>query len=289
MIIPSRCEVLRPGRPLRPGQLDQKVHASLNRDLSIIRAPAGRARRVTLQQQVSARLESHFGDKVFKAIVPRNAPGQKPAAGIPGVVFDRSAKGAQAYLAFAREMIERVKTLLNPRLWHLPAQRPRPRLDALLAANNGSDQDEGELQSYPPRNRSRGRIPAADPHGPGGSLRTGGIDQDPGGDAAHPGAPPSARSSMPALQRSSPASAWRAAQLAGPGAIWAWLIGAAVIMTIALTYSRARRDVPRIRAAWCATAITRTAAPSSVSWPGRTGSRSSRTNSGRGQKPPVST
>ena len=31
--------------------------------------------------------------------------------------------------------------------------------------------------------------------------------------------------------------AWRAAQLAGPGAIWAWVIGAAIIMTIALTYA----------------------------------------------------
>lgn len=30
--------------------------------------------------------------------------------------------------------------------------------------------------------------------------------------------------------------AWRAAQLAGPGAIWAWVIGAVIIMTIALTY-----------------------------------------------------
>lgn len=91
----------------------KKVHANLNRDLSII----GLLRvmfdpRVTLQQQVSAQLESHFGDKVFKAIVPRNVRlAEAPSHGIPGVVFDRSAKGAQAYLAFAKEMIERVKTL----------------------------------------------------------------------------------------------------------------------------------------------------------------------------------
>ena len=31
--------------------------------------------------------------------------------------------------------------------------------------------------------------------------------------------------------------AWRAAQIAGPGAIWAWVIGAAIIMTVALTYA----------------------------------------------------
>ena len=91
----------------------KKVHANLNRDLSII----GLLRvmfdpRVTLQQQVSAQLEAHFGNKVFKAIVPRNVRlAEAPSHGIPGVVFDRSAKGAQAYLAFAKEMIERVKTL----------------------------------------------------------------------------------------------------------------------------------------------------------------------------------
>ena len=84
-----------------------------NRDLSII----GLLRvmfdpRVTLQQQVSAQLEAHFGDKVFKAVVPRNVRlAEAPSHGIPGVVFDRSAKGAQAYLTFAKEMIERVKTL----------------------------------------------------------------------------------------------------------------------------------------------------------------------------------
>jgi chromosome partitioning protein len=61
---------------------------------------------------VSAQLESHFGDKVFRTIVPRNVRlAEAPSHGMPGVVFDRNAKGAQAYLAFAEEMIERVKTL----------------------------------------------------------------------------------------------------------------------------------------------------------------------------------
>ena len=90
----------------------KKVHANLNQDLKII----GLLRvmfdpRVTLQQQVSAQLEAHFGDKVFKAVVPRNVRlAEAPSHGIPGVVFDRSAKGAQAYMAFAHEMIERAKT-----------------------------------------------------------------------------------------------------------------------------------------------------------------------------------
>ena len=90
----------------------KKVHANLNPDLKII----GLLRvmfdtRSTLSNQVSAQLEQHFGDKVFKSIVPRNVRlAEAPSYGVPGVLFDRAAKGAQAYLAFAAEMIERVKT-----------------------------------------------------------------------------------------------------------------------------------------------------------------------------------
>ena len=44
--------------------------------------------------------------------MPRNVRlAEAPSHGLPGVVFDRSAKGAQAYLAFAKEMIARIKTL----------------------------------------------------------------------------------------------------------------------------------------------------------------------------------
>jgi chromosome partitioning protein len=67
---------------------------------------------MTLQQQVSAQLEDHFGDKVFKAVVPRNVRlAEAPSHGLPGVVYDPAAKGSTAYLEFAEEMIERVKTL----------------------------------------------------------------------------------------------------------------------------------------------------------------------------------
>ena len=113
VIIPMQCEYY-----ALEGLSDlvnsiKKVHANLNRDLKII----GLLRvmfdpRVTLQQQVSAQLEEHFGDKVFASVVPRNVRlAEAPSHGMPGVVYDRNSKGAQAYLAFAEEMVERVKTL----------------------------------------------------------------------------------------------------------------------------------------------------------------------------------
>ena len=90
----------------------KKVHANLNRELKII----GLLRvmfdpRSTLSKQVSEQLEQHFGDKVFRTLVPRNVRlAEAPSYGVPGVLFDKAAKGAQAYLAFAGEMIERVNT-----------------------------------------------------------------------------------------------------------------------------------------------------------------------------------
>ena len=113
VIIPMQCEYYALEGLSDLVNTIKKVHANLNRDLKII----GLLRvmfdtRVTLQLQVSAQLEEHFGDKVFEAIVPRNVRlAEAPSHGMPGVSFDRSSKGAQAYLAFAKEMIERIKTL----------------------------------------------------------------------------------------------------------------------------------------------------------------------------------
>lgn len=110
VIIPMQCEYYALEGLSDLVNTIKKVHANLNRNLKLI----GLLRvmfdpRMTLQQQVSAQLESHFGDKVFKAIVPRNVRlAEAPSHGMPGVIFDRNAKGAQAYMAFAHEMIGRL-------------------------------------------------------------------------------------------------------------------------------------------------------------------------------------
>jgi chromosome partitioning protein len=93
------------------------VHANLNVDLQII----GLLRvmfdpRITLQQQVSEQLKDHFGDKVFHTVIPRNVRlAEAPSYGLPGVVFDPAAKGSQAFVEFAQEMVDRVQRLPVPR------------------------------------------------------------------------------------------------------------------------------------------------------------------------------
>ncbi len=53
-----------------------------------------------------------LSDLVFKTIIPRNVRlAEAPSYGIPGVVFDPTSKGAQAYVAFGAEMVKRIKTL----------------------------------------------------------------------------------------------------------------------------------------------------------------------------------
>ena len=60
-------------------------------------------------EQVSSELENHFGNKVYKTIVPRNVRlAEAPSYGKPVIAFDKNSKGAQAYCALAQEILERV-------------------------------------------------------------------------------------------------------------------------------------------------------------------------------------
>jgi len=64
--------------------------------------------RNTLSHQVSQQLEEHFGEKVYRTLVPRNVRlAEAPSFGAPAVIWDRASKGAQAYLALADEILAR--------------------------------------------------------------------------------------------------------------------------------------------------------------------------------------
>ena len=113
VIVPMQCEYFALEGLSDLVNTIKQVHANLNRELKVI----GLLRvmfdpRITLQQQVSAQLVEHFGDKVFNAVIPRNVRlAEAPSYGMPGVVFDKSSRGAQAYMAFGAEMIERIRAL----------------------------------------------------------------------------------------------------------------------------------------------------------------------------------
>jgi chromosome partitioning protein len=113
VIVPMQCEYFALEGLSDLVNTIKQVHANLNPALRII----GLLRvmydaRITLQQQVSEQLKAHFGDKVFDTVIPRNVRlAEAPSYGLPGVIFDPSSKGAQAFTEFAREMLRRVATL----------------------------------------------------------------------------------------------------------------------------------------------------------------------------------
>lgn len=63
--------------------------------------------RNNLNNQVQAEIRSHFGDRVFQSTIPRNITlAEAPSHGKPAVFYDAVSKGAQAYLALAKEVLE---------------------------------------------------------------------------------------------------------------------------------------------------------------------------------------
>ena len=113
VVVPMQCEYFALEGLSDLVNTIKQVHANLNPDLQII----GLLRvmfdpRITLQQQVSEQLKTHFGDKVFNTVIPRNVRlAEAPSYGLPGVVFDPSSKGAQAFVEFAHEMVRRIDSL----------------------------------------------------------------------------------------------------------------------------------------------------------------------------------
>jgi chromosome partitioning protein len=61
--------------------------------------------RNSLARQVEAEVRKHFGDQVFRPVIPRNVRiSESPSHGVPVVLYDRASRGAVAYRALAREV-----------------------------------------------------------------------------------------------------------------------------------------------------------------------------------------
>lgn len=87
------------------------VRASLNPDLEmegVLRTMFDP--RNTLAQQVSDQLQEHFGEKIYRTVIPRNVRlAEAPSYGAPALHYDRKSKGAQAYLALAKELLKKAR------------------------------------------------------------------------------------------------------------------------------------------------------------------------------------
>ena len=109
VLIPMQCEYYAlEGLSALVGTIEQ-IKSAVNENLEI----EGILRtmfdpRNNLANEVSAQLIMHFGDKVFRTIIPRNIRlAEAPSFGKPVLFHDRESRGALAYLALAGEMIRR--------------------------------------------------------------------------------------------------------------------------------------------------------------------------------------
>ena len=89
----------------------ERVRGSLNPELEI----EGIAltmfdERINLARQVSEEIRSHFGEKVYRSVIPRNVRlGEAPSFGKPILLYDIKSKGSESYIQLAREFLGRAE------------------------------------------------------------------------------------------------------------------------------------------------------------------------------------
>jgi chromosome partitioning protein len=109
VIIPMQCEYYALEGLTALMDTIEQVRSSVNPNLKI----EGLLRtmfdpRNTLANDVSAQLIEHFGDRVYRTIVPRNVRlAEAPSYGLPALLYEKTSRGALAYLALAGEMLRR--------------------------------------------------------------------------------------------------------------------------------------------------------------------------------------
>jgi chromosome partitioning protein len=110
VMVPMQCEYY------ALVQTIEQIKGSINPDLEI----EGLLRtmfdpRNNLANEVSHQLLEHFGDKVFRTLIPRNIRlAEAPSFGKPALFHDKESRGALAYLALAGEMIRRDEVAVAP-------------------------------------------------------------------------------------------------------------------------------------------------------------------------------
>lgn len=111
VIIPMQCEYYALEGLSALINTIQRITAQLNPSLKIeglLRTMYDPRNSLTLE--VSSQLQEHFGDKLYKTVIPRNVRlAEAPSFGMPALAYDKQSRGAVAYLALAGELVRRSK------------------------------------------------------------------------------------------------------------------------------------------------------------------------------------
>lgn len=116
ILIPMQCEYFALEGLSALSETIAAITSSLNPTLGIegiVRTMYDPRNKLT--EEVSDQLKQHFGDKVFRTVIPRNVRlAEAPSYGLPVLAYDKTSTGARAYLALAVELLRR-HGALDPR------------------------------------------------------------------------------------------------------------------------------------------------------------------------------
>jgi len=109
ILIPLNCEYFALEGLAELTSTMQRVRATLNPTLDLEGVLLTMAdTRTRLGQGVAEEVRRHFGDKVYETVIPRNVRlAEAPGHGLPAILYDVRSRGAEAYLALAREILDR--------------------------------------------------------------------------------------------------------------------------------------------------------------------------------------
>ncbi len=112
VLVPLQCEFFAlEGLSQLLGTIE-RVRGNLNTHLTLLGIVLTMVdRRNRLTDHVAADVRAVMGDKVFKTVIPRNVRlSEAPSHGLPALLYDSRCAGSEAYVALARELLQRTET-----------------------------------------------------------------------------------------------------------------------------------------------------------------------------------
>lgn len=113
VLVPVQCEFFALEGLAQLMETIRAVQANLNPALAIQGVVLTmHDKRTSLSDQVAGEVRKYFADKVYETMIPRNVRlSEAPSHGMPAIVYDVNAPGSKAYIALARELIDREREL----------------------------------------------------------------------------------------------------------------------------------------------------------------------------------
>jgi chromosome partitioning protein len=118
VLVPLQCEFFALEGLSQLLRTIELVRGNLNRDLAIQGVVLTMYdRRNNLSAQVAADVREHFGDKVYKTMIPRNVRvSEAPSFGKPVLLYDINCTGSQAYIGLAKELVKQERKAVREKV-----------------------------------------------------------------------------------------------------------------------------------------------------------------------------